>query len=104
EPPPASGSLSKEAIRHVITSHIGEVRVCYEEALASWPDAEGRPQIRYIIDADGSVSAAALVSDSLGYAGLGCCIARAMRDWRFPAPEGGGIIVITYPFLLDQKR
>jgi hypothetical protein len=29
------------------------------------------------------------------------CIVRAVRRWTFPAPDGGGVVVVNYPFLLD---
>ena len=35
---------------------------------------------------------------------LECCINNAVHGWRFPPPEGGGIVVVTYPFVLEQAR
>jgi hypothetical protein len=30
------------------------------------------------------------------------CIAAAVRRWEFPKPQGGGIVVVTYPFVLKS--
>jgi hypothetical protein len=38
---------------------------------------------------------------TLADAEVGNCIAKAMRDWKFPKPEGGGNVVVTYPFVLQ---
>ena len=47
---------------------------------------------------------AAVAKDSMGLRAVGACIARAVRRWKFPPPEGGGIVVVTYPFVLQQVR
>ena len=28
------------------------------------------------------------------------CIAKAVRRWLFPKPKGGGIVIVSYPFVL----
>ena len=30
------------------------------------------------------------------------CIAGAVRRWEFPKPQGGGIVIVTYPFVFTQ--
>jgi hypothetical protein len=30
-------------------------------------------------------------------------VATAVRRWSFPAPEGGGMVAVTYPFMLDTN-
>jgi len=34
-------------------------------------------------------------------AGVGNCIAQAVKRWQFPKPEGGGSVIVTYPFVLE---
>jgi hypothetical protein len=97
------GSLSKELIRRTIHQHINEVRACYEQALIARPDLEGRASIKFIIGPSGAVQAAALESTDLPDANVGRCIAASVQRWQFPAPEGAGLVIVTYPFLLSQS-
>jgi hypothetical protein len=95
------GSLSKEVIRRVIQRHINEVRFCYEQELSSRPDLSGRVQVKFIISPSGAVQAANVESSTLGAARAEGCIAQAVRRWTFPAPDGGGIVIVSYPFVLE---
>jgi TonB family protein len=96
------GSLSKEVIRRIIHRHINEVRFCYEQELNQRPDLQGRVAVKFIIAPTGAVQTAAVESSTVGNAKVEGCIAAAVRRWTFPSPEGGGIVVVTYPFVLEQ--
>lgn len=96
------GSLSKEVIRRVIHRHINEVRFCYEQELSQRPDLEGRVSVKFIISPTGAVQTSVVDASTLNDAKVDSCIIQAVRRWTFPAPEGGGIVVVTYPFVLSQ--
>jgi TonB family protein len=96
------GSLSKEVIRRIIGRHVNEVRFCYEQELNARPDLQGRVAVKFIISPTGAVQTAAVASSTLGNAKAEQCIAQAVQRWTFPSPEGGGIVVVTYPFVLEQ--
>ena len=95
------GSLSKEVIRRVIRRHINEVKFCYEQELNARPDLQGRVSVRFIISPTGAVQTAMVANSSLGNQRVENCIAQAVRRWTFPAPDGGGIVIVTYPFVLQ---
>lgn len=95
------GSLSKEVIRRVIRRHINEVRFCYEQELNSRPDLEGRVTVRFIISPTGAVQTAMVQNTTLRNARVERCISGAVRRWTFPAPDGGGIVIVNYPFMLN---
>jgi TonB family protein len=95
------GSLSKEVIRRVVRRHINEVKFCYEQQLNARPDLNGRVTTRFVISPTGSVQSAMIASSSLRNEAVESCIVRAVRRWTFPAPDGGGVVVVNYPFLLD---
>lgn len=97
-----AGGLSKEAIRRTIHRNLSQVRFCYEESLQAKPDLQGRVAVRFIIGPSGAVQAAAIASDDVGDARVAACIAGAVGRWLFPAPEGSGIVSVTYPFVLQQ--
>ena len=95
------GSLSKEVIRRVVQRHINEVKFCYEQELNSRPDLQGRVTVSFIIAPTGAVQSATVADSSLGNRGVETCIAGAVRRWTFPSPEGGGVVVVSYPFMLQ---
>ncbi len=95
------GSLSKEVIRRVVRRHINEVKFCYEQQLNARPDLQGRVTTRFVISPTGSVQSAMVADSSLRNAAVEGCIVQAVRRWTFPAPDGGGVVVVNYPFLLD---
>jgi len=95
------GSLSKEVIRRVVRRHINEVKFCYEQQLNARPDLQGRVTTKFVISPTGSVQSAMVGSSSLKNEAVESCIVRAVRRWTFPAPDGGGVVVVNYPFLLD---
>lgn len=94
------GSLSPEVIRRVVRRHINEVRFCYEQELSAHPDLEGRVNVAFVISPSGAVSEARVSSSTLGSATVESCITTAVQRWTFPAPEGGGVVAVTYPFVL----
>ncbi|MET0285278.1 MAG: AgmX/PglI C-terminal domain-containing protein [Polyangiales bacterium] len=95
------GSLSKEAIRRVIQRRLNEVRFCYEQALTNRPDLRGRVQMKFVIAPTGAVQAAAVESSTLATPRTEDCITQAVRRWSFPAPDGGGVVIVSYPFVFD---
>jgi tetratricopeptide (TPR) repeat protein len=94
------GSLDKEIIRRVVARHLNEVRFCYEKELMSKPELAGEVTVMFTISAEGSVVAAIVQRSTMNDAQVESCIAGAARRWEFPKPEGGGIVIVNYPFVL----
>ncbi|MCA9605842.1 MAG: TonB family protein [Myxococcales bacterium] len=97
------GSLSREVIRRVIQRHINEVRFCYEQELNSRPDLEGRVMVSFIISPTGAVQSATVGNSTVNNARVESCITTAVRRWTFPAPDGGGVVGVNYPFVLTSS-
>lgn len=97
------GSLSREVIRRVIRRHINEVRFCYEQQLNQRPDLEGRVQVSFIISPTGAVQSATVGASTMNNSAVEGCIAQAVRRWTFPAPDGGGVVGVNYPFVLSSS-
>jgi hypothetical protein len=96
----SKGSLDKEIIRRIVRQHLNEVRFCYDEALARKPSLAGRVVAQFMIAGTGKVFASVLQSSTLGDVGVESCIVAATRRWLYPAPAGGGLVTVTYPFQL----
>ena len=79
------------------------MKFCYEQGLQARPDLEGRVVTRFLIGPTGAVASATVQSSDLGDGRVESCIANAVRRWTFPQPEGGGIVRVSYPFLLHQR-
>ncbi len=100
------GSLDKDVIRKVVRAHINEIRVCYNHGLARDPTLAGKVGLQFTIGPDGTVTKSIVESSTLSAADrtTADCIAAAPLRWRFPEPEGGGSVIITYPFILESAE
>lgn len=92
------GALDKEILRRIIRRHINEVRYCYEKG-RSTTDKGGRVQVAFVIEASGRVVSSEVESSTLGNAAVERCVASAVRRWEFPKINGGGVVVVHYPFV-----
>jgi TonB family protein len=99
---PGKGSMEKEMIRTVIRSHLDEVRVCYEQKLATNPALHGRVMVQFTVGHEGTVVAAFVQSSTLDDADVDACIVEATRRWRYPPACGSGIVIVSYPFVLQS--
>jgi TonB family protein len=95
------GTLDKEIIRRIVRRHLNEVRFCYTQALAARPSLEGRLLVQFTIAPTGQVLASALGSSTLGAPAVESCVVQAVKRWEFPAPQGGGLAIVSYPFQLS---
>ena len=96
------GSLDKEVIRAVIRAHVDEVRACYDAIGLVQPSARGRMAIKFGISPSGAVQTSCLVSSDLRAPSAEACVLERALNWRFPAPEGGGWVIVTYPFTFER--
>ncbi len=99
-PDAVTGLLSPHAIRDVVQRNLGQVSACYDAALTGDPSAQGRVGIRFVIGGDGAVVGSGVTEAPASLRAAAACIAQALRAWRFPAPEGGGVVTVNYPFNL----
>lgn len=92
------GSLDKEIIRRVIrSSAAGE---CLKAAAARSPASSGRVVSRFVITASGSVTSAKINESTITDHALQRCLLEQVERLRFPAPAGGGIVIVSYPFAI----
>jgi hypothetical protein len=96
------GAIDPELIRKVIRDHADQVRYCYEQQLTLNPKLHGKVAIRWQINSDGRASSPMLVAgdSTLPNDEVGRCIMSRIVTWEFPKPKGGGIAIVTYPWIL----
>ena len=63
------------------------------------PARHGRVVVRFVVGADGVVRSASVDSNTTGDAELGLALSEAIRRWRFPPPEGGDDVTVSFPFV-----
>ncbi len=99
-PPKVEGGLTKDQVRREVQRHRAEIRYCYERRLNLRRDLEGKVAVRFIVGGTGDVLVArATDQTTLPDAEVGACLTRKIMRWRFPRPQGGGQVVVTYPFM-----
>jgi hypothetical protein len=114
---PPHGRLSKEYIRETVSEAVPLIRECYEMALeeqneqgGEGHDLSGTLRVRFVIagepDVGGMVQEAEVETDE-GLAAsetLSECVRETVYTLEFEPPEGGGEVIVTYPFRFSQRR
>ncbi|MET0401038.1 MAG: TonB family protein, partial [Cystobacter sp.] len=98
-----NGSLDKELVRQVIQRNRGQIRFCYESLLNRFPKLGGKVAIRFTIANEGNVVTSSVAQSTAGNSELEQCVARRVQTWMFPRPQGGGSVIVTYPFLFKAS-
>jgi len=93
--PVPSAPLDKAIIRRVIARGRSQIKYCYEKQLVVDPSLTGTVTVKFTIDASGQVVSATAQGM---HGGVAACVANVMRSMRFPQPQGGVIVQVTYPF------
>ena len=101
--PIISGALDKETIRRVIRRHRNEYRYCYEKELNVKRDLNGKITVKFTIAGNGSVIAATTAESTMNSRAVESCLVGKIKRWVFPAPKGGGIVVVKYPFIFKPS-
>lgn len=89
----------KELVRRVVHSHHAQLRYCYESELVRNPAMSGKVTVKWVIGSQGAVTQVSTQGSTLNNARVESCLNARVKSWNFPPPKGGGIAVITYPFV-----
>ena len=101
--PIVTGALDKETIQRIIRQHRNEYRYCYEKELNRKRDLNGKIVMKFTIAGNGSVIASGVDETTMNSPEVEQCIASKIKRWVFPAPKGGGIVVVKYPFIFKPS-
>jgi TonB family protein len=93
------GNLSRAEIDRVIRQNLPRFQNCYQRALVRSRNLAGKVAVRFTIAPTGGVAQANVDETSMGDAAVESCIVGVMQSLRFPKPRGGGIVLVTYPFV-----
>ncbi|MFT4621579.1 MAG: outer membrane biosynthesis protein TonB [Myxococcota bacterium] len=95
------GSLDRAVVDEVVKRHLAAIRYCYQRELQREPELSGKLVVKFVIAGDGSVSSSKLGSSTMGHAGVERCVTGRFLKMQFPEPNGNGIVIVSYPFLLS---
>lgn len=98
------GSARTDAqIGKAMRAHGAQIRQCYEQQLTQNPKLQGRVQLTFVAEADGTVSGAKVVDDAttLKSEELHRCLLATVATWRLPKHRGDGVVV-SLPLVFTQ--
>jgi outer membrane biosynthesis protein TonB len=98
------GGLDRDIIAQYIKTQLGQILRCYERQLSAQPDLFGKVAIRFEIGSSGQVTSQKIGDTTLKNATVEGCILGKVATWRFPAPQGGTKVNVTYPFLFKSTN
>ncbi|MFZ9890169.1 MAG: AgmX/PglI C-terminal domain-containing protein, partial [Myxococcota bacterium] len=101
--PVVFGSLDKEIIRRVVRENQAQIKYCYEREMTRTPGLNGKIVMKWVITGSGSVRQAQVVETTMKNKAVESCLAARINGWNFPKPKGGGIVIVTYPFLFKKS-
>ena len=98
------GGLDREVIAAYIRSQLGQILYCYERQLSAQPDLFGKVAVKFTIGASGGVETQRIGETTLKSSMVEGCILQRVAKWKFPNPQGGTKVVVTYPFLFKSTN
>jgi hypothetical protein len=93
------GALDKSLIDAVIKRNMAAIRYCYQRELTKNPSLGGKITVKFVIAADGTVSSATTKSTTMNNSAVESCINSRFMKFQFPQPKGGGVVIVSYPFI-----
>ncbi|MBI5611017.1 MAG: CHAT domain-containing protein, partial [Deltaproteobacteria bacterium] len=99
-PPHVTGGLSVEVVRRLLQRTLNAFRYCAEVERQRRPNLAGRAVLQFVVDPKGTVVTSSVQGSTLGAPNVEQCWATRVRTLQFPAPEGGGIVMVSIPIVL----
>ncbi|GDX81874.1 hypothetical protein LBMAG42_36850 [Deltaproteobacteria bacterium] len=96
------GALDKALIDAVIKRNMNQIRYCYTRELTRQPSLAGKVTVKFVIAKDGTVSSSTTKASTMGSPAVESCMNGRFMRFQFPEPKGGGIVIVSYPFIFAQ--
>jgi hypothetical protein len=96
------GGLDRDLIAEVVRRNQGQIMFCYEQGLQGDPRLSGRVAIKWTIGANGQVKTAQVDGSTVNSKIVEDCILARLKSWKFPLPQGGVDVSVSYPFMLKR--
>jgi hypothetical protein len=93
-----SGDFPPEVVGRILRAQLGQLRRCYERALAARPGVTGSVRVAFTIDLVGDVVNARDDHSTFADADMIECVVSVVSTGNFPAPEKALPVVGTWTF------
>jgi TonB family protein len=96
--------LSKSLVGEYLGRYWSQFKWCYSRELDKDPNLYGKVTVTFTISKEGRVSEALVLNSSMNDMNVESCVLRTIRRINFPRPDGGGEVIVTYPFLFTTTQ
>jgi len=96
--------LSKSLVGEYLARYWSQFKWCYSRQLDKDPNLYGKVTVTFTISREGRVNEASVLNSSMNEMNVESCVLRTIRRIRFPKPDGGGEVIVTYPFLFTTTQ
>jgi hypothetical protein len=90
--------LPESVISAEVARSASRVKACHEIRLASAPRLAGLISVAFVIGPEGNVVQSEVAEDTTGHPTLASCVVDVVKAMKFPKPEGGGNVNVTFPW------
>ncbi len=98
------GTVDKEQVRRVVRSILAQIKNCFDRALVTNSSLEGKVIIYWKVIEQGHVTVSNVKEAPADLQAVGECVARRIKEQRFPEPPGGSYYEVSYPFLMSKQN
>lgn len=105
-PPPPRPTVDRHGVQSAVRAAKPGVVDCYRQALERNPELGGTLRVRFTVarkDGTGRIRDAEIADEGLGNPFFEMCVLTALGEMEYPAPDGDGEVVVTYPFNLQPS-
>lgn len=99
--------LTKDGFQGAMAEVMPEVRECYEGWLAEQEDLAGKVLVELTIsdvEGIGTVTEIGVPESTAGHAVFESCVTSVMREMEFDAPQDGGVLNVSWPFVFSTDE
>jgi hypothetical protein len=99
----SGGGLDHNLIESIIRRRLDRIRLCYERQLNFNPKLAGKIAVHFVIGKSGEVLSSRTIEDTMKNEQVKTCVLSEVSSWNFPAPEGGTLVNVDYPFVFESS-
>lgn len=92
-----TGAIEASAVDQAVRTAMPAMLACYADGGIQGRDSA--VTVKFIVGKDGTVTNSTLKHSELGDLGIEACLVDRFAELVLPAPTGGGIAVVSYPFV-----
>jgi hypothetical protein len=96
------GTINASLVNDFINARFGQVKACYERRLRVDASLEGKLDLNISISSGGRVTGVAVNKDTVKDSQMLSCVRGTIRQWNFPKPQNGRVVVAK-TFLFKKK-